>query len=171
MGRTVELQGLLDFADARLRPTWEHGWLYYLGNDARVDDSGEWAHIDPFSGNAGIGYAGLNVPDGQKKMWDKPWTRNVLAAEPWIDNLNLSEGFDYLRGLWDRDEKALIVTMKSWNGDEVTVEPNARNLEQGTWVVYVNGEPVKCDTVGQFDSLSVTVTVSAEEVDVVFRRT
>ncbi|KAF5652537.1 Linalool dehydratase-isomerase [Fusarium sp. NRRL 25303] len=171
MGRTVELQGLLDFADTKLRPTWENGGLYYPRNDARVDDSGEWAHMDPFSGNAGIGYARLNVPDGQKKMWDRPWTRDILAVEPWIDNLDLSQGVDYLRGLWDGDEKALIVTMKSWNGDEVTVEPIARNLEQGTWVVYVNDEPVKCDAVGQLGSLSVTVTVGAEEVDVVFRRT
>ncbi|CVK85022.1 uncharacterized protein FMAN_01944 [Fusarium mangiferae] len=171
MGRTVELQGLLDFADAKLRPTWENGGLYYPRNDARVDDSGEWAHMDRFSGNAGIGYARLNVSDGQKKMWDRPWTRDFLAVEPWIDNLDLSQGVDYLRGLWDSGEKALIATMKSWNGDEVTVEPIARNLEQGTWVVYVNDEPVKCDAVGQPGSLSVTVTVGAEEVDVVFRRT
>ncbi|TVY78925.1 Linalool dehydratase/isomerase [Fusarium oxysporum f. sp. cubense] len=171
MGRTVELQGLLDFADAKLRPTWENGGLYYPRNDARDDDSGEWAHMDPFSGNAGIGYARLNVTDGQKKMWDRPWTRDFLAIQPWIDNLDLSQGVDYLRGLWDRDEKALIVTMKSWNGDEATVEPIARNLERGTWVVYVNGKLVKCDTVGQSDSLSVAVTVGAEEVHVVFQRT
>ncbi|KIL87247.1 hypothetical protein FAVG1_09805 [Fusarium avenaceum] len=171
MGRTVELQGLLDFADEKLRPTWENGGLYYPRNDARQDDSGEWAHMDPFSGNASIGYARLNVTDGQKKMWDRPWTRDFLATQPWIDNLDLSQGVNYLRGLWDGDENALIVTMKSWNSEEVTVEPIARNLERGTWVIYVNGEPVKCHTVGESDSLSVAVTVGAEEVHVVFQRT
>jgi hypothetical protein len=170
IGRTAELQGLLDFADTKLRPTWENGGLYYSRHDARVDENGEWAHMDPFSGNAAIGYARLNVTDGQKKMWEEPLTRDFLASQPWIDNLDLSQGIDCLRGVWDRDEKALIVTMKSWNDDELNVRPIARNLEKGTWVVYVNGKLVESDTVGQSGELSVAVTVGAEEVHVVFQR-
>jgi hypothetical protein len=82
MGRTTELQGLLDFADRNLRPTWENGGLFYPRNDTRIDESGEWALMDPFSGNAAIGYARLNVTDGQKKMWDKPLTRDFPATQP-----------------------------------------------------------------------------------------
>jgi hypothetical protein len=36
--------------------------------------------MDPFSGNAVIGYARLNVPDGQKVMWEHPGRRRIFFA-------------------------------------------------------------------------------------------
>ncbi|PGH28033.1 hypothetical protein AJ80_00288 [Polytolypa hystricis UAMH7299] len=87
---TLELDALLSYADSRFHPTWENGGLYYPRQDQVTNEIGEWTIVDPFSGNAAIGYARLNVEDGQKKMWENPWTRKVLSERPWVDGLDLS---------------------------------------------------------------------------------
>ena len=170
LGKATELQGLLDFADAKLRPTWENGGLFYQRNDERLDNAGEWAHMDPLSGNAAIGYSRLNVPDGQKKMWERPWTRDHLAQLPWIDGVDLSQGIDFLRGVWDPGEKVLIVTLKTWNGREVTVELVARNLNGGLWAAYVDKNLISSADVDNGGSLPLSVLVGEEEVDIVFKK-
>ncbi|PVH90850.1 hypothetical protein DM02DRAFT_678372 [Periconia macrospinosa] len=147
LGKTTELQGLLDYADASLNPTWENGGLFYPRQDPKLDRGDVWAHMDPFTGNAGIAYGRLNVPDGQKIMWEKPWTREYLAKRPWIDGIDLSQGVDTLRGLWDDDNSAIILTLRTWHGNQVIVELVGRNLDAGFWAVYVNGELLKHDSV------------------------
>ncbi|POR32378.1 Uncharacterized protein TPAR_07413 [Tolypocladium paradoxum] len=169
LGKTTELQGLLDYADAHLNPKWEDGGLFYPRKDPSEDEPDEWSHMDPFTGNAGIPYARLNVPEGQKKMWDDPWTRESLAARPWIDGIDLSQGVDTLRGIWDGEERVLVLTLRTWHGGPVTVEPVARNLDAGAWAVHVNGALVKQDSVEDRGSLSATVTVGGEDVDVIFQ--
>jgi hypothetical protein len=62
----------LAYADENLDPVWEKGGLYYPRNDKLENGEPKWTHMDPFSGNAAIGYSRLNVRDGQKKMWDRP---------------------------------------------------------------------------------------------------
>ncbi|GKZ27633.1 hypothetical protein AbraCBS73388_005159 [Aspergillus brasiliensis] len=131
-------------------------WLSELGK-----------HMDRFTGNAAIGYARLNVNDGQKIMWDRPWTRDILAKRPWIDGVDLSQGVDFLRGQWDSEESALILTMKTWDGSVVEVEPTARNLEEGSWAVYIAGELQKCVEVTDTNGFTFRVAAGADEVDVV----
>ncbi|KAJ4185341.1 hypothetical protein NW759_016986 [Fusarium solani] len=80
LGKRQELQGLLQYVDERMNPTWENGGLFYPRNDTPTDESGDWTHMDPFTGNAAIGYARLNVEDGQKLMWERPWSREFLAG-------------------------------------------------------------------------------------------
>ena len=51
----------------------------------------------------------------------------------------------------------------------MTVEPVARNLDAGLWAVYLDGTLVKQESVGKKGgSVSATVTVGGEDVDVVF---
>ncbi|KEY74063.1 hypothetical protein S7711_02653 [Stachybotrys chartarum IBT 7711] len=168
LGKTTELQGLLAYADEELHPSWENGGLYYPRNDSVTDEEGNWTHMDPYTGNAAIGYARLNVKDGQKMMYEKPWTRETLAARPWIDNIGLSAGVDCLRGVWDAEARALVLTLKSWNGKDVEVTPVARNLDAGAWAVYVGGNLVRSKSVERSGSFEVDVTVGGEEVDIVF---
>ena len=172
LGKKTELQGLLDYCDEYLQPTWENGGLFYPRKDPEdaYDRHDEWSHMDPFTGNAGIAYGRLNVPDGQKKMWDAPWTREYLAKWPWIDGVDLSQGVDTLRGTWDADNDALVLTLRTWHGNQVTVEPVARNLEAGVWAVYVNGALLKHDSVQERGSLSATAMVGGDDVDIVFQR-
>ena len=170
LGKTRELQGLLDYADESLQPTWERGGLFYPRRDLLNDDNDEWTHMDPFTGNVALAYARLNVKDGQKKMFETPWTREFLAQQPWIDGVDLSMGVDVLRGIWDSENDALVLTMRTWDNSQVTVEPVARNLEAGIWAVYVGGALLKHDSIEGRGSLSSTVTVGGEDVDVVFQR-
>lgn len=113
------LNGLLKHADAFMGPSWENGGLYYPRRDGPpTDDEGNWVFTDPFTGNAAIGYARLNVPDGQRKMWEEPWGKERFEREPWVEGVGLGSGVDFLRGAWDEDLSALVVTMKSWDGSE-----------------------------------------------------
>ncbi len=72
VGTENELSGLLKYVDKNLNPSSQNGGLYYPRDDRLQDKEGNWAHIDPFLGNAAIGYARLNIKDGQQGIWEKP---------------------------------------------------------------------------------------------------
>lgn len=169
LGKKDELGGLLLQAGRDLNPTWENGGRFYPRNDVQ-DPATEarWTHMDPFSGNAGIGYARLNVPEGQRIMWENPWTREELASSPWIDGVGLGSGVDCLGGAWDEDAKALVLTVRTWDGRVVGLRPVARNLAPGKWAVYVNGSLREIEEVGDGSNMEIEVRVGGEEVDVVF---
>ena len=170
-GKTAEMDGLLAYADESLGKTWENGGLFYPRRDCPDDSNDEWSHMDPFTGNVAIGYARLNVKDGQKIMFESPWTSDALAAVPWIDGVCLAQGIDTLRGIWDEVQNAVVLTVRTWDRSRVTVEPVARNLDVGTWSVYVDGTLMKRESVGEKGgSVSATVAVGGEHVDVVFQR-
>lgn len=137
IGRQDLLDGLLEYADQNFKPTWEDGGLFYPRQDKQGLD---WTFIDPYTGNTAIAYARLNVPDGQKKMFENPWTKEQLAQRPYIDNVDLSHGIDFLRGVWDEEQNALITTFRSWDDKPHVIEPKANNLGGGDWAIYVNGE-------------------------------
>lgn len=178
LGKTTELQGLCDYADEHLQPTWENGGLFYPRRDLANNENDEWTHMDPFTGNVGLAYGRLNVKNGQKTMFERPWTSDFLARRPWIDSIDLTQGVDVLRGIWDEDHDALVLTVRTWDEKKspVTVEPVARNLEAGVWAVYVDGTLLKHESAvieeggKERGSLSARVTVGREDVDVVFQR-
>jgi hypothetical protein len=91
-------------------------------------------------GNAAIGYARLNVKDGQKKMWDQPWTREDVESRPWIDGVGLEQDVDCLCGRWDADQQALLATFRTWNSGRVAIRRVVKMLPSGTYGIYVNGE-------------------------------
>ncbi|KAJ9615247.1 hypothetical protein H2200_001321 [Cladophialophora chaetospira] len=187
LGQTELLDGLLAYADENLNPTWENGGLYYPRNDTpfvfadKEDIEGvKWTHISPFCGNAAIGYSRLNVKDGQRVMYEKPWTREHLASTPYIDGLDSfssEHGVSVLRGFWDEENQALILTIKGWDFDgklcpeAVSVEPAARNLQAGTWAAYVDGKLFASAEIKGLpeEVLRIKVEVKrGEEVDVVY---
>jgi Linalool dehydratase/isomerase len=118
LGDTEALQGLLNHADQFMNPAWENGGLYYPRNDKREDKEGNWVFVDPFTGNAAIGYSRLNVPGGQKAMWEKPWTKEEVETRPWVDGICFSDGVDVLRGMWIEEEEAMVLTLRTWDGGE-----------------------------------------------------
>ena len=67
--------------------------LVLLGNMV-----GNSAFMDPFTGNAAIGYARLDIREGQKRMWDKPWMKEQVEEMPWVDGMGFGEGVGVLRG-------------------------------------------------------------------------
>ena len=69
--------------------------------------------MDPFTGNAAIGYSRLNVPNGQRLMWEDPWTTDTLKERPFIDNVSLEQGIDILRGIWFEEYQAMVMTVRT----------------------------------------------------------
>lgn len=118
VGNKATLTGLLNHADKFMNPTWRNGGLFYPRNDQESDEDGHPTTVDPFTGNSGIGYARLNILDGQRKMWLEPWTSEYVANAPYADGLDLSSGVDFLRGSWDEEGKAFIVTVRPWDGEK-----------------------------------------------------
>ncbi|OKL56704.1 hypothetical protein UA08_08016 [Talaromyces atroroseus] len=171
LGKTTELNGILAYADQNLQPTWEKGGLYYPRNDQTTDDECRWTHMDPFSGNAAIGYSRLNVENGQKNMFEAPWTKDMLANRAYVDGLDLSHGVDCLRGVWDQERRALVVTLREWSGKTAKVGFEVKNLQSGSWTVYTSQGESTSHEVLNGEQVAVDATVQAnEEVDFVIIR-
>lgn len=154
----MELKSLLAYADESLRPRWHRGGLYYLRHDEPFDNELNWTHMDPFSGNAAIGYARLNVEDGQRIMWENPWSTDDIASRPFID---------FVRATWDVEEQLLILTMRSWNLDLQTVGFRVRNLSNGPWKLFVDGRPHSTYHSVPQDGIALRLQVTNDELDVV----
>ncbi|KAJ7838769.1 hypothetical protein B0H14DRAFT_3109577 [Mycena olivaceomarginata] len=168
VGKAETLDGLLRHADAFLSPTWERGGLFYPRYDESEDATGNWTRMDSYTGNAAIGYARLNVRDGQRKMWEAPWTPEHLAHTPYVDGVDLSSGVDFLRGVWDADVGAMIVTLRTWDGSSKTISPVFRNLPEGTYGLYINGELFDMHSVTEAGgSIAATVVAGRVELDLV----
>jgi hypothetical protein len=167
LGKEKELNDLLEYADERLNPTWENGGLFYPRCDKLVDDEWNFIHVEPHSGNSGVGYSRLNVKDGQKLMWENPWTSELLQSRPWIDGAGLGDGIDFMRGIFDEDKKALVVTVKSWDATLKDVKLIVRNVEEGDWAIYVGGRLKNTVTVGAKRYFEIAEKVGGEEVDIV----
>ncbi|KAF7307526.1 Linalool dehydratase-isomerase [Mycena indigotica] len=159
--------GLLAHADKYLNPTWERGGLFYprSGTDD-TDADGNWVRVEPFTGNAAIAYARLNVFDGQRKMWDKPWTRERFADYAYVDGVGLGGGVDFLRGMWDGEN--MVVTVRSWDESEKRLAPAFHNLPKGKYGVYVDGALADVrDVAARGEVVEVPLTVGKKEVDLV----
>ncbi|KAH8886011.1 hypothetical protein GQ53DRAFT_750843 [Thozetella sp. PMI_491] len=163
-----DLSALLSHADTFLRPKWENGGLYYDRCDIGWDAEGNWTYGDAYTGNAGIGYGRLNIKDGQRKMWEAPWTKEEVEARPWVDGFTLESGVDCLRGVWDEDERAVVVTLQTWDGDERQIQLDVNTLPQGRWGIYKDGELVSTSEVtADQKTVSVEVAVSGMPTDIV----
>lgn len=170
VGKQKELDDLLEYADSRLKPTWVNGGLYYPRNQQLMDKDWNYTHVEPHSGNSGIGYARLNVPDGQRKMWKQPWTRQDLGARPWVDGDAFDDDVDFLRGIWDADKSAVVVTLRRWRGEPRSLTLHIKNLPVGQWDVFANGVHKTTDSVPDKGRVVVIEEVGMEELDIVVQR-
>ncbi|KAF4536480.1 uncharacterized protein LTHEOB_2241 [Lasiodiplodia theobromae] len=168
VGDQSTCDGLLCHADEFLNPSWDQGGLFYPRNNTIADNQGNWTYVDPFTGNAAIAYASLNVPDGQREMWQKPWAKEHFSQYPFVDGIGLDSGVDFLRGAWEGTKGVLIISMRTWDGSKKTLHIPIRNLPIGQYGVYKNGFLV--DTLyvsGENISLEVAIDVGAQETDLV----
>lgn len=140
--------------------------------------------MEPYSGNAAIGYARLNVKGGQRAMYERPWRREEVRERVCVEGVGLGEGVDFVRGVWSEEVGALVVTVRRWDGEEVgsgeregkvgweggkvQVGFEVRGLAVGRWGVYVDGVLVEEKEVrSKGEEVKVEVSVGREEVDVV----
>ena len=161
-----DLDAMLRHADKYLNPSWIDGGLYYARCDKGWDEDGNFTFVDAYTGNAGIGYARLNVKEGQKKMWERPWTQDDVKKRPWVDGFDLGQDVDCLRGTWDDASRAMLVSLRTWNGSEKIVQLIVKNLPLGVYGIYENGELRRVVT-QESESLPVDVKVDGQGVDLV----
>lgn len=166
-----DLDALLLHADTYLHPSWSKGGLYYARCDVGWDKQGNYTYVEPYTGNAAIGYARLNVKDKQKKMWDQPWTKDDVENRPWIDGIAFEQDVDCLCGRWDEERQAMIATFKTWNDERVAVRPVVKRLPTGTYGLYISGELQRVALVAsQFEEIAVDLDVGGDEVDLILLR-
>ncbi|KAJ5555594.1 hypothetical protein N7535_008029 [Penicillium sp. DV-2018c] len=166
-----ELGKLLRHADTYLTPSWSNGGLYYKRCDKGWDDDGNYVYVDPYTSNAALAYARLNVKNGQKQMWDHPWSGEEVRSRPWIDGISFEQGIDCLRGEWSEEHGAMVASFRTWDGRRVVCQPAILNLPFGQYGVYVNRRLEYVATVDETNSVvTVDLEVGTEDVDLVIVR-
>ena len=90
-----------------------------------------------------------------------------MKGRPWVEGGGLECGVDLLRGVWVEGCRAVVITVRSWDGEEVRLPLCVKGLEAGRWAIYVSGELRGVEVVAGGDDVSFEVKVGGEEVDVV----
>ncbi|PWN86758.1 hypothetical protein FA10DRAFT_256634 [Acaromyces ingoldii] len=167
LGKEKELRSLLESADTHLEPTWVDGGFFYPRNSQLMDENWNYTHVEPHSGNSGIGYARLNVVDGQKKIWEKPWTKDLLSSRPYIDGDGFEDDLDFTRAICDVERAAVILTARRWRGHPRESTFYVNNLAPGRWALFVNGRLAKSELLNSKGQMQIVVTVSMDETDII----
>lgn len=169
-GDKARLDSLLKHADTLLNPCWSKGGLYYPRNDVNEDSEGNWRFVDPFTANGAIGYARLNVADGQKKMWEHAWTPEKVQSSVAVENISLADDVDFLRCEWvDEAEagwKGLVMTMRTWNGERIAIHPRIAGLPAGRFSVFVDGSSSPVLAVEKGEDVKLRLEVGVEETTI-----
>lgn len=133
---------LLAYADSYLHARWTDGGYHYARHDRLYDDDGLFRCMDPHTGNALLGYARLNVPDGLRMLYDDPWGPDH-HREPALDDL--PENIDVTVGRFDRDENRLAIRLErsvdiGGAGDDALLFSNIRR--RSGWTLSLDGDAV-----------------------------
>ncbi|KAL6361363.1 hypothetical protein LRP88_04831 [Fusarium phalaenopsidis] len=167
LGDENTLDQYIRFVDQTYPPTWEQGGFFY---PTTAQGNGSLPPMDSFTGNAAIPYARLNVFQGQRKMYENPWTNNHFSTYPFIYNVDLSSGVDFLRGSWDEDLEAMAVTMRSYSGEDKTVKLHISGLRPGKYSVYQNQELLGAYQIkDRADMIQLERRVTGDDMDIVIQ--
>lgn len=137
MGDSVTLAGLLEHADRYMNPTWRDGGLYYPRNDADTDAVGNFTLLSPVEGNALLGYARLNVPDGLWSFYNEPWD-SAHYEEPMLRVV--APDIEVSTARFDRDDGVLTFRVRRIEGagDGTLLLDNVGR----DWTLTCEGAPV-----------------------------
>lgn len=92
--------------------------------------------------------------------------RETLETHPYVDGLDLLQDVDCLRGVWDHENSALIVTLCEWAGLGAAISFSVENLPAGSWSVYTSKGEDKQYHLAKGGRIVVDATVGEnEEVD------
>jgi hypothetical protein len=120
-----------------------------------------------FSSNAAIGHPRLNILDGQKVMWEPPWTKEDIVSRLWIDNVDLDDRADVLRGFGNKERHAMMASWRTWDGRATQIKPVVRNLEGEIYGVCVDRVLVEKNMNGREAEIAVELKVGGTEVELV----
>ena len=170
VGDKDTLRGILKHADDFLNPSWSNGGLYYPRRDEKSDEEGNWRYVDPVTGNACIGYARLNISDGQKIMWENAWTPEKVQQSPAIEGVGFGSSVDFTRCKWatkaEIGRDLFLFTMRTWHGQQSKIHPRITALPAGRYDVFVDSKLVRTYDQDGAQALELALEVAGDEVDV-----
>ncbi|GLZ53501.1 hypothetical protein [Actinomycetospora sp. NBRC 106378] len=140
MGDRATLEGLFRHADTVMNPQWDKGGLYYPRHDATYDTAGRFASMTPTVSNAMLPYARLNVEDGLRTLFQRPWTdrdrqRPALTGR--------DDDVDVLRAVYDDEKDHLALSVAPRHGlTTVAATLTISRVAPRPWTLLVDGEPV-----------------------------
>ncbi len=154
------VHGLLAHADRFMNPTWERGGLYYPRNDTSYDGDGHMTYVEPLTGNALLGYARLNVPDGMWALYHRPWTP-AHFSQPRL--VGMAGELDVRRGFYHSDSRTLFLTLRGREGAVVDAVLHIAGLPIGRpWTLYRDGAPADEGTGAADGELRLDLEISLE---------
>ena len=134
LGDHATLQGLLGYADRFLNPIVEDGAYYYGRRDGWLNENGQLGAMDPHTGNALLAYARLNVPNGLRKVYERPWHAGHFTEPALID---MPEWLDVLAARYVEARAALSVIVRGSDKTAGSATLTFSNVwERGAWRLY-----------------------------------
>jgi hypothetical protein len=141
MGDQEVVTGLLRHADRFMNPQWENGGLYYPRRDETHDDAGNFVAVPPVAGNATFPYARLNVADGLRTLFERPWTDHERSRPALTE---VGREVDVRRAWYHEDARCLQLGVSPMHGVAATTTELviSRVWERGDWTLTVDGTAV-----------------------------
>tara|TARA_R110002096_G_scaffold17317_2_gene60109 strand:+ start:1737 stop:3317 length:1581 start_codon:yes stop_codon:yes gene_type:complete len=139
LGDEATLSGLLSHADRYMNPTWPNGGLYYPRNDTRYDEDGILRQVEPITTNALLPYARLNVANGLREFYTRPWTSDHFG-EPLITKV--SANVDVLEARYDagaQDMRFTLAARADGAGDAKLRIENVNGPRREAWKLSLDG--------------------------------
>jgi hypothetical protein len=147
MGDEAAVKGMMAHADAFMNPSWENEGYFYPRQDELRDAKGNQIAVNPTVGNALLPYARLNVKDGLRAIYQKPWAEEERQRPSVSD---LADKFDLRRAWFDEDGDRLLLTLKGRRGARGRGELVIDNVwSRGDWTLEADGEAVLAGVGGE----------------------
>lgn len=87
-----------------------------------------------------------------------------------MENVSFGENVDFLRCQWVEESEAgftgLVMTLRTWYGEAVTISPKIVGLPAGRFEVHVDGVRTRAATLEKAADLELDIEVGAEEATV-----
>lgn len=138
VGDSETLSRLLAYADRFLHPTWSEGAYFYRRHDQLLDADGNFAAMDPHTGNALLAYARLNVPGGLQKLFAGPLGDSHFEQPALVD---CTQGLDVRRAWFESERNALVLTVVNSKVATAVRLEVGNTLGRGNWRLLQDGKP------------------------------
>jgi hypothetical protein len=130
----------LAYADRFLNPIWQEGAYFYQRRDGWFDEHDRLAAMDPHTGNALLAYARLNVPDGLRKLYEKPWGESHFSEPALVE---MPDDLDVRGARYDVDGASLLLNLRADGSNARRVEISIANVwNRGDWTLHLDNERV-----------------------------
>ncbi|KAM0467644.1 hypothetical protein ACHAP7_011717 [Fusarium lateritium] len=142
MGDTDTLKGLLNYADSKFCPRYQNGGLLYPRNDNMFDKHGQYTMSSPMQSNSLFPLARLNVANGFKRLYEKPWgpKNDKHYGDPALTTVDFP--LDVYRAVYDSEERVLRFDVAAFEAEAIGEICLSRVFGRGDWVLSLDGKQV-----------------------------